>query len=119
MKFSVIVPVYNIRRWVDDCLNSLCEQTFGDWECICIDDGSEDGSRNVIVEWAKRDGRIRVFQQKHKGVGAARNLGMRHARGEWVTFLDADDLLPTHSLECAMRIIERYDPDFLRFTVTP
>ena len=114
MKISVIVPVYNVRNWVNDCLKSLCGQTFGDWECLCIDDGSEDGSRNEIVEWSKRDRRIRVFQQKHNGVSAARNLGMRHARGEWVTFLDADDLLPMHSFENALRIIERHNPDILR-----
>ena len=85
---SVIMPLYNKRPYVRRAIDSVCEQTFTDWECIIIDDGSTDGS---VSEIPTDDGRIRFFQQKNAGPAAARNRGIGEARGELVAFLDADD----------------------------
>lgn len=95
---SVIVPVYNAERWLRRCVDSILGQTFTDFELLLIDDGSKDGSGAICDEYAARDSRIRVFHKPNGGVSSARNLGLGNARGEWITFVDADDyLLPQWS----------------------
>ena len=88
---SIVIPVYNTGKYLRRGLDSLLAQTCGDWEAVCIDDGSTDGSAAVLEEYAARDARFRVLRQENSGVSAARNRGIQEARGEWVTFLDADD----------------------------
>lgn len=90
-RISIIIPVYNAEKYLRRGLDSLLAQTCGDWEAVCIDDGSTDGSAAVLEEYAARDARFRVLRQENSGVSAARNRGIQEARGEWVTFLDADD----------------------------
>lgn len=90
---SVIIPVYNTEKYIRECLDSLLCQTCQDLEVLLIDDGSTDGSGRICDEYQKREGRIRVFHQKNSGVSAARNCGLREARGEYIFFLDADDIL--------------------------
>lgn len=92
LKFSVIVPVYNAAPYLGTCLDSLSRQTCRDWEAICVDDGSTDGSGTILDEYAMKDARFRVVHQKNAGVSAARNAALGLATGEWVCFLDADDL---------------------------
>ena len=96
MRYSIIVPVYNAEKYLRDCLDSVLAQTCGDWECLSIDDGSNDESALILNEYAAKDSRFRYLQQKHTGVGSARNIGMDSAHGDYLVFLDADDtLLPT------------------------
>ena len=91
MKISVIIPVYNAEAHVRRTLDSVCAQTFRDWECICVDDGSTDGSGAILDEYAAKDPRFRAVHQANGGEGAARNAGMDAATGEMIAFLDADD----------------------------
>ena len=99
MRYSVIVPVYNAGAFLQECLGSVLKQTCGDWECICVDDGSEDSSKAVLREYADKDSRFRVIEHPHQGVGMARNAGMDRAKGDYLVFLDADDMLLPHALE--------------------
>ena len=99
MRYSIIVPVYNAGAFLRECLDSVLAQTSGDWECICVDDGSEDSSKAVLREYADKDSRFRVIEQPHQGVGIARNAGMDKAKGDYLVFLDADDMLLPDALE--------------------
>ena len=99
MRVSVIVPCYNAGAYLEPCLRSVLAQTMGDLELLVIDDGSTDGSLSVVQEIARGDARMRVFHQENRGVCAARNRGLDAARGEYVTFVDGDDLLPPDALE--------------------
>ncbi len=91
--FSIIVPVYNVAPYLRKALDSVVAQTFTDWECLCVDDGSTDGSGAILDEYAARDKRFRVFHKENGGVSSARNVGLDHAKGDWLCFLDADDAL--------------------------
>lgn len=98
MKVSVIVPCYNAQRYLAPCLDAVLAQSVADFEVLLIDDGSTDGTAAIAARYAMRDARVRVFRQSNAGVSAARNLGLSHARGEWVTFVDSDDLLTPDAL---------------------
>lgn len=98
-KFSVIIPVYNALPALSACIESVIRQTDRGWECICVDDGSTDGSGAVLDGFAKRDSRFRIFHQPNAGVSAARNLGLQLARGDFVCFVDADDFVHEDWLE--------------------
>ena len=90
-KVSVIIPVYNVEAYLRECLDSVTNQTLRDMEIVCIDDGSTDGSAEILKEYAAKDRRIKVLTQANSGAGAARNAGLAVAGGEWLSFLDADD----------------------------
>lgn len=95
---SVIIPCYNYGRFLSDALDSVLAQTYGDWEAIVIDDGSTDDTDAVAERYAAKDARIRYISQENRGVSAARNHGFRVARGDYVLFLDSDDLLLPNAL---------------------
>ena len=99
MRVSVIIPCYNAERYLEACLASVLAQTMKDFEVLVINDGSGDGSLSIARRAAERDARVRVFHQENRGVCAARNKGLEEARGEFVTFVDADDLLEPIALE--------------------
>ena len=99
MLFSVIIPVYNVEKYLRACLDSMLNQTFSDWEAICVNDGSTDGSAAILREYAAKDNRFQVVEQSNAGLSAARNTGMKHATGDYVLFLDSDDWLETNALE--------------------
>lgn len=99
MKISVIMPCFNGERYLEDCLDSVLAQTTPDFELIVVDDGSTDRSLGIMERYAAQDARIRVLHQVNGGVSAARNLGLKHAQGEWLTFVDCDDLLPVDAFE--------------------
>lgn len=114
-RFSIIIPVYNAEKYLRLCLDSVLAQTERDWECICIDDGSTDGSAAILDEYAAKDARFQIVHKKNEGVCVARNIALGMARGEWISCLDADDEYAPWRLEEARRIIEREDPDLVRF----
>jgi len=98
MKFSIIVPCYNLEPWIRQCLDSVIAQSYKDWECIVIDDESTDNNGLILDEYARRDLRFKIIHQKNAGEGGARNAGLALAEGEWVFFLDGDDLMLPNAL---------------------
>ncbi|MBO7244768.1 MAG: glycosyltransferase family 2 protein [Alphaproteobacteria bacterium] len=92
---SVIIPVYNVEKYLRECLDSVINQTLKDIEIICVDDGSTDNSLEILKEYAKKDNRLKIFTQKNKGSGAARNLGIKQSSGEFICFIDSDDYYPS------------------------
>ena len=92
-KVSIIVPVYKAEKYLNRCIDSILAQTFIDWELLLIDDGSPDKSGEICDEYSKKDQRIKVFHKSNGGVSSARNLGLDHVKGQWITFIDADDYI--------------------------
>ena len=90
---SVIVPVYNVEKYIEKCIDSISKQTYRNLEIILIDDGSTDNSGQICDEYLKMDSRIQVYHKKNGGLSSARNAGLRVARGEWVGFVDSDDYI--------------------------
>lgn len=110
MRITIIVPCYNVEKYLADCIDSIRQQSFQDWEAICVDDGSPDGSGKILDDYARDDLRIRAIHQKNAGVSAARNAGINAAHGEWLYFLDGDDMLDEDALMRCVEAIERF-PD--------
>ena len=102
MMISIIVPVYNTEQYLPDCLDNILSQSFTDFELLLIDDGSTDGSGAICDAYAKKDSRIRVFHKENGGVSSARNFGIKKASGEFLTFVDSDDILGEKYLEHLM-----------------
>ena len=92
-KVSVVIPVYNVEPYLSECLDSVLSQTLKDLEVICIDDGSVDGSNAILEKYAAQDSRIQILHQNHVGVASVRNVGLDRAVGEYIYFLDSDDML--------------------------
>lgn len=95
---SVIIPVYNPEQFLSNCIDSVLGQSFADFELLLIDDGSTDGSGAICDACAEKDNRVRVFHKENGGVSSARNMGLDNANGEWILFVDSDDLLPEDTL---------------------
>lgn len=106
--FSIIIPVYNVASYLRECLDSVLAQTFTDWEAICVDDGSTDGSGAALDEYADRDNRFKVIHQQNGGVSAARNAALEVAVGEWITFLDSDDKIDAERLNVLSFIANKH-----------
>ena len=113
---SVIVPVYNTGEHLVRCIESLVDQTYPQLEIIVVDDGSTDGSPEVIAAFANQDERIKAIRQANAGVSAARNAGIDAAAGEYVLFVDADDWLESNTFEILVREIESNGLDFVTFS---
>ena len=90
-KISIIVPVYNAEKYLKKCLDSILANQYNEWECILVDDGSRDTSLSICNQYAEKDSRFKVFHQENAGASSARNVGLYNAKGEYVTFIDADD----------------------------
>lgn len=101
---SIIVPAYNIEKYLSDCIDSILSQSFADFELLLVDDGSTDRSGNICDEFAAKDTRIHVFHKSNGGVSSARNTGLRNANGEYITFVDGDDVIPPDSLETLIKL---------------
>ena len=109
---SIIMAAYNVGNFIQQSINSVINQSFADWELLIIDDGSTDHTKRNIKEF--QDPRIKYFYQENQGVSAARNQGLRHMSGEYFCFLDADDYLPSGSIEPRYRKLEQFpEIDFL------
>ena len=100
---SVVIPIYNAEEWLRDALASLQRQTYADFEAILVDDGSNDGSPAICRHFRDSDSRFRIIRQDNAGVSAARNAGLDNARGQWIAFMDADDVMPPDALEVMMK----------------
>lgn len=105
---SVVVPVYQVRNYLKECVDSLCAQTFKNLEILLMDDGSDDGSEKLCDELQRRDYRIRTCHLEHRGLSAARNAGIEAARGEWIAFVDSDDWVAPDFIEVLYRIAVQY-----------
>lgn len=103
-KISVIIPVYNAERYLPACIDGVLSQAMDDFEVLLVDDGSTDGSARICDDYAASDGRVRVFHKENGGVSAARNIGLDHATGEWVAFVDADDEVADGYLDVSPRL---------------
>ncbi|MBR3358755.1 MAG: glycosyltransferase family 2 protein [Solobacterium sp.] len=110
-KVSVIIPVYNKEKYLRKSLDSVLKQSFRDYEIICVDDGSKDGSSGILREYAEKDSRIHNITIPNGGVSNARNVGLDHANGDWIQFLDADDMLCPEYLAKAVALAEENDID--------
>ena len=90
-KISIIIPVYNVEKYLDECINSIVFQEYRNLEIVLVDDGSPDKSPQICDEWAQKDSRIKVIHKENGGVSSARNIGLQHASGDYITMLDSDD----------------------------
>ena len=109
---SVIVPVYQAKKYVEKCVESVKNQTFSDWELLLVDDGCTDGSSLLCDQCAAGDDRIRVFhKKKNGGVSAARNLALEEAKGDYIAFLDVDDRYESQCLEIMWNLRLQSDAD--------
>ena len=109
---GVVVPVYGVERYLDECLRSLVAQHHRRWEAVLVDDGSTDRSGEIADAWARRDHRISVVHQANAGLGAARNAGLAHVRGDYLAFLDSDDLLQPSAFSTLVASLEESGSDF-------
>ena len=99
MRFSIIIPVYNTDTYLDECLDSAVNQQYDDYEVVCVDDGSTDGSAGILKRYATQHPHIRIIHQENLGIGSARNTGLRAAQGDYILFLDSDDWLEADTLQ--------------------
>lgn len=112
-KISIIIPIYNVEEYLIEALESICNQTLVDFEAILIDDGSTDSSLDIAREYVNRDKRLKLICQSNKGPGKARNKGLSIASGEYIVFMDSDDVLPLDSLEIRYNLIKRTEADIV------
>ena len=103
--FSLIIPVYNVEKFLNKCLDSICKQSYSNWEAIIVDDGSTDSSALICDEWANKDNRFKVYHKENGGVCEARNIALSKLTGEYVGFVDADDFLAYNALELVSKAI--------------
>jgi glycosyltransferase involved in cell wall biosynthesis len=114
-KVSIIIPVYNVEKYLAECLNSAIGQTLRDIEIICVDDGSTDRSSGILDEYTKKDSRIIVIHQKNAGPGPARNVGLDLAQSKYIAFLDSDDVMKPTLCEKTVQIAECENADMIYF----
>lgn len=114
-KVSIIVPCYNQARFLPDALDSLLVQTWTNWECIVVNDGSRDDTTDVATLYSQRDSRVRLIAQKNRGLSGARNRGLKEAKGEWIQLLDADDILLPGKLQKQLEVLTKCRAPSLSF----
>ncbi|MBT8778305.1 glycosyltransferase family 2 protein [Akkermansia muciniphila] len=108
---SIVIPVFKVEEYLRQCLDSVLSQTVEEWECICIDDGSPDGSGAILDEYGARDARFKIIHKRNEGVSAARNLGMELASAPCLTFMDSDDWMEPDALECLLAAMKESRAD--------
>ena len=108
---SVIIPVYNMEEYLHNCIKSILRQTYSNFEILLIDDGSTDQSKSLCINWEKRDNRIRFFYHDNHGVSYTRNRGLKESRGEYIIFIDADDIVFEKYIEMMLKPYENYNID--------
>ena len=115
VKVSVIIPVYNVEIFLEECLDSVVNQTLKDIEIICVNDGSTDNSLSILESYAKKDNRIKIINQENQGVSVSRNNGLKISAGKYICFLDSDDYLEVNTLMESFNISEQYSLDICLF----
>lgn len=110
-KVSIIVPVYNVEEYLPDCLNSLINQTYSDLEIILINDGSKDDSLKILNSFAEKDSRIKVFNNENHGVSYTRNFGIENSTGDYIAFVDSDDIISEKYIEVLVDLLEKNNAD--------
>lgn len=115
VKLSIVIPVYNVEKYISNCFESILNQPFKDFEVICVNDGSSDGSLSVLQESKNKDERVIIIDKKNEGSGIARNSALAIARGEYVFFVDGDDWIEENSLKRMVSEADRLQTDILIF----
>lgn len=111
---SVIIPVYNVADFIGECLDSILNQTFTDFEVLCINDGSTDSSPSILESYAQKDSRVRVLHQTNRGYGSAVNHGLDKAQGEFISIIESDDLILPHMYATLVDLIKKTNADFVK-----
>ncbi len=118
MKLSIVIPVYNVGKTLERCVQSVLNQKFRDYQIILVDDGSTDNSGEICEQLLRQDQRIQVIHQKNAGLSAARNAGIKKAKGEYITFIDSDDYIGNDTLKPLMDLLTiHHDYDILEYSV--
>lgn len=116
---SIILPVFNAERFLPQCLDSILRQTYQEWELIAVDDGSEDGSIEILKSYEQRDNRIRIISKKNEGVSIARNVALEHAHGDYIYFVDSDDVVMPEALMILVEAMESSHATFVKSDFLP
>lgn len=114
---SIVLPIYNVEKYLDRCIESVVNQTYKDLEIILVDDGSLDGCPKKCEEWAKKDKRIKVIHKENAGLGMARNTGIENATGEYICFFDSDDYIKNNAVEHAYNLAKKVNADIVTYGV--
>ena len=114
---SIIVPVFNVEKYLEECLDSILNQTYENIEVILVDDGSTDSSGKICDEYLKKDSKIKVFHKTNGGLSDARNYGVENSNGEYIIFVDSDDYLSKYTLEFSIKEIKDAAADILVFAI--
>ena len=117
IKVSIIIPVFNVEEYIEECLDSVINQTFKDIEIICINDGSYDSSLDILKRYGDRDPRIKIITQFNKGPGGARNTGLDIAQGEYIYFIDSDDIIKRNGIREMYQQVNFKNLDMLKFNL--
>lgn len=115
---SVIVPLYNVEKYLDECISSIVNQSYKNIEILVVNDGSTDSSYSICEAWSKKDSRIRLLNQINQGQGIARNYGVKEANGEWVAFVDSDDWIDKEYIELMLQAIVRENANMAKCNYT-
>lgn len=112
---SVIVPMYNAEKYIEKCIDSIENQKYKNLEIILVDNNSSDNTLNIVKDRAQKDSRIRIYSCKKQGSSATRNVGLRLSHGQYISFVDADDVLAPNAYADSISVLTKYDPDYLLF----
>ena len=106
---SIIMPVYNSEKYISEAIESVCNQSYKNWELLIVNDGSTDYTSKIIDDFAKKDSRIKVFHRKNEGVSMARNFALNKVCGEYITFIDSDDMYHADRLKRMLQVFEQHE----------
>lgn len=115
---SIIVPIYNVERYLDKCINTIVSQTYTNLEIILVDDGSPDNCPAICDQWAKKDSRIKVVHKQNQGLGMARNTGIEHATGKYICFFDSDDYIADTLVEKCIAAYKEHNADLVWYSMS-
>ena len=116
---SIILPVFNAERFLPQCLDSILRQTYQEWELIAVDDGSKDGSIEILKSYEKRDNRIHIISKENEGVSIARNVALKHAHGGYIYFVDSDDIVMPEALMILVKAMDSSNATFVKSDFLP
>lgn len=116
---SIVVPAYNVECYLDECVQSIIDQSSDDWELIIVDDGSTDATPQLCDAWGAKDERISVVHTENRGLSAARNTGFKQAKGQWVWFVDSDDSITENAIDLIGQAAQERDCDLIAFGLVP